>query len=81
MGDPSGAVAARLGSASGVGIEDCNAPSGNVAGGEEPVPVPGGGGEEPSAACGTTKARIFAVEGVSAGGATAGIGAVNEDTC
>lgn len=46
------------------------APSGSVAGGDDPPPA--GGGADPTAACGTTNARIFAVDGDSDGGAKAG---------
>jgi hypothetical protein len=55
------------------------APSGSVAGGDEPVPAGGGGGggADPTAAGGTTNARIFAVDDDSIGGATGGMGAVD----
>jgi len=60
------------------GVDGESVPSGRVLGGEEPVPA--GGGTVPTAACGTTNARIFAVEGRRGGGGTAGMGAVAELT-
>ena len=56
------------------------APSGSVAGGEEPDPLVAGGGFDPTAAGGITNARSFAVEGDSVGGATGGIGDVCGET-
>ena len=57
-----------------IGSAGVNIPSGSVAGGDEPPTA--GGAAEPTPACDITYVRIFAVDGVSAGGATAGIGAV-----
>jgi len=52
------------------------APSGSVAGGDDPELLVAGGGFDPTAAGGMTNARNFAVEGESTGGATGGIGDV-----